>query len=113
MKQYNVLSPFKDADGIHKPGDKPVSMTDEAAAELIEIGAVEAVPGEAQPSIPVDGAERQAAIIEAINKMDKEDADLWLRDGKPDVSALADITGWPLTAAERNTAWAAVQASQG
>lgn len=106
MKSYTILSPFKDADGTHKPGEPDVSLSDKDAAELIEIGAVQEAQVAAQPTVPTDPAERQAAIVDAIGKMDKENADIWLKDNRPDATAIAAITGWPVTAAERNAAWA-------
>ena len=101
MKTYTILSPFRDADGNHKPGDADIQLSDADAKELLEIDVIQ----ELQSSVPTDSAERQSAIIEAIGKLDTEDADLWLRDGKPDVGALVEILGWPVTAAERNAAW--------
>lgn len=101
MKTYTILLPFRDADGNHKPGDPDVQLSDSDAEELLEIGVIQ----ELQSTVPTDSAERQAAIIEAIGKLDTEDSDLWLRDGKPDVSALVGLLGWPVSAAERNAAW--------
>lgn len=103
MKDYTVLSPLRDADGIHKPGET-VSLSDKDAEELIEIGVVQA----AQVANAVD---RQAETIAAIGKLDKENPDLWLKDGKPDTNAIAEITGWPITAGERNAAWEAIQSA--
>lgn len=100
---YTVLSPFKDADGIHKPGET-VSLSDKDAEELVAIGAVQ--------SDQVAGTvDRQAEIILAIGKLDPENPDLWLKDGRPDTSAIAEITGWLITASERNAAWEAIQAA--
>lgn len=107
MNQYTVLSPFKDADGTHKPGET-VSLADKDAAELLEIGSVEAIAVAGQSAV-LSADERQAAIIAAIGQMDKENIDLWLKDGKPDTNAIAEITGWPVSAIERNTAWAAAK----
>ena len=109
MNQYTVLSPFKDADGIHKPGET-VSLADKDAAELLEIGSIEAAPVAAQAAV-LSAADCQTAIIAAIAQMDKANIDLWLKDGKPDTNAIAEITGWPVTATERNTAWATLSAT--
>lgn len=106
MQKYTVLSPFKDADGIHKVGDS-VMLADTDAAELLGLGAIVA-DAPAGPVIPTDAAVRQAAIIGAIGKLDPANNDLWLKDGRPDAIAIAEITGWPVTAAERNAAWAAI-----
>lgn len=123
MKKYTVISPFKSLAGIHKPGDPEVELNDADAAELIELGAVEvvAVPAEREggdtvagnpPASPLRGEltaeERLAAITTAIGSLDPDNGDLWLRDGRPDASALTEITGWTVSAAERNAAWAAM-----
>lgn len=103
MKQYKTLSPFRDENGSHKPDDI-VNLTDKDAEELIEIGAIEAI------AAPVN---RQAEIVAAIGKLDKENPELWLKDGKPDSNAIAAITGWPVAAAERDSAWATITAAAG
>jgi len=81
---------------------------------MVESSLVEAVGvlGRAAPSTPAaptDPAKRQSAIIAAIATLDANDGDLWLRDGRPDASVLADLLGWSVSAAERNAAWAAMQ----
>lgn len=58
-----------------------------------------------KPLAQTDPAERKAAIIAAIKQLDPANQDVWLRDGKPDVSAIVAITGWPVSAAERNAIW--------
>ncbi len=58
---------------------------------------------------PEDDAARLAAIKDAIGKLDNANPDLWLKDGKPATEAIAAITGWPVTAADRNTVWADIQ----
>lgn len=109
MKDYKVLSPFKDADGIHKPDDT-VSLSDKDADELLELGAIEE---SAQSTVPADAETRQTAIIDAIGTLDPANEDLWLRDGKPDTNAIAEIIGWAVTAGERNAAWATIQSAKG
>lgn len=104
MKNYTILSPFKDVDGMHKPGDADIPLADADAKELIEIGAIQEAAS-LQPAVPTDPAERQAAIVAAIDKMDPANEDVWLRDGSPDVSAIVEVLGWTVTAAERNAAW--------
>lgn len=49
---------------------------------------------------------RLDAIRVAIGELDKEDAALWTAGGKPKTEAIAAITGWPVTAAERDAATA-------
>ena len=102
MKTYNVLSPVKDADGIHLPGS-PIALEDAHAKELLELGAIGEQPEPAvQPS-------REQLIRAAILKLDKTNDDVWLKDGKPDAAAITGLAGWPVTATERDAAWAALQ----
>ena len=49
-------------------------------------------------------------IVAAIRSLDTDDRSLWTRSGKPRVSAVEDVLGRDITAAERDKAWAAVQA---
>jgi len=62
----------------------------------------------AAPTAPTDPAERLAAIKDAIGKLDKDNAALWTTTGMPKVPAIADVTGWDVTSAERDAAWAEV-----
>lgn len=100
MKDYKVRVPVKDLDGIHQPGET-VSLSDKDAAELIALGAVELIA-----PVELTAEERQSAILAAIGQLDPNNTDQWLRDGKPSSEAIAAITGWLVTAAERNTAYA-------
>lgn len=112
MKDYTVLSPFKNGDGTHIPGDI-VSLSDADAAELIAVGAVGAnLVTTSQLDTPTDPALRIEAIVSAIGKLDAANSDLWLRDGKPSIEAIVAILGWQIAAAERNGAWESMQASQ-
>lgn len=107
MRTYNILSPIRTEAGIVKSGT--IQLSDADAKELIEIGAVELAATQTAPAAEqTDPAARQAAIIDAIGQLDPADADLWLKDGKPDTNAIAEITGWSVTAAERNAAWVAM-----
>lgn len=53
---------------------------------------------------PQDPAERLEIIRTAIAGMDKENAKLWTTGGKPKTEAIEDITGWAVSAAERDAA---------
>ena len=103
--KYEVISPLKDDAGLHGIGDT-VEMAEKDARELIDIGVLAAVAAAA----PVDDQERQAAIAAAIGQIDAANADLWLKDGKPSTDAIAAITGGPVSAAERDAAWASLPA---
>lgn len=106
MKTYNVLSTIKDADGIHLPGST-VGLEDAHAKELLELGSIGRQPEPAvQPS-------REQLILAAILNLDQANDDVWLKDGKPDAAAIAELTGWPVTATERDAAWATIQTPRG
>jgi len=111
MKNYTVITPVKDAAGIHQAGEV-IELSDKDGAELLGLGAVaeSTVPvAPIVPQSPVDETVRLDAIKAAIVALDKNNADLWLKDGKPSTDAIAAITGWLVTAGDRNTAWTALQ----
>jgi hypothetical protein len=62
----------------------------------------------AAPTAPTDPAERLAAIKDAIGTLDKADAALWTATKMPKVPAIAAVTGWEVTQAERDAAWAEI-----
>lgn len=63
-------------------------------------------------AVPTDPAERMAAIKDAIGKLDKADASLWTGTGMPKVPAIAAVTGFDVTQAERDAVWAEIKAAQ-
>jgi len=66
-------------------------------------------PDAAKKSVaPTDPAERLAAIKDAIATLDKADAALWTGTGMPKVPAIAAVTGWEVTQAERDAVWAEI-----
>lgn len=65
-----------------------------------------AVVSGAPAAAPEDPAERYAAIKTAIANLDKADATAWTKGGSPKTEAIEAITGWPVTAAERDAATA-------
>jgi hypothetical protein len=104
--KFDVLSPFKHDGVLYKIGE----VIEEEAEKLAEmIGLGHAKPSNA-PVVPTDPAERLAAIRAAIGNLDPANLDLWLKDGKPSADAIVAVTGWPISAAERNDAWTALQA---
>ena len=111
-KTYLIHSPIEHDNQRAEIGAS-VLLSDEDAAGLLRVGAVTldaSGPTEADaPVVPSDAAERQAAIIAAIGQLDPANGDAWLKDGKPSSDAIAALTGWPLSATERNSAWAAMQ----
>lgn len=73
---------------------------------------VEAAATENTPVAPADPAGRAAAIKDAIGKLDKADASLWTGTGMPKVPAIAAVTGFDVTQAERDAVWAEIKAAQ-
>lgn len=53
------------------------------------------------------GAALNKAIIDAANRLDKNQAPHFMRDGRPQVAALSDVLGYRITAGERDAALAA------
>lgn len=111
MKDYTVITPIKGSDNLYQAGET-ISLSDKDAAELKAVGAIvdmdasSSAPANTQASIPQDANERLVLIKDAIGKMDKENVDIWLKDGKPAAEEISAITGWVVTAAERDAAWA-------
>ena len=96
-------------DNPHEPGGYIIiNLSDFDPSTMTEWG-VEKPPdtGHEQPEPPKDPAVRAAAIYEAFGKVDPDKDELWTgRYGgrKPTVTALEDILGWQITAAERDEA---------
>lgn len=59
---------------------------------------------------PNDQTERYAAIKSAIAKLDKDDATAWTKGSGPKTEAIAVLTGWAVTAADRDAVWAEINA---
>ena len=53
---------------------------------------------------PTDAIERITAIKAAIKSLDKSKPDLFTKDGKPQVEAISEITGFYVSAVERDAA---------
>jgi len=56
------------------------------------------------PVKPTDAVALAEMIKAAVNALDQEDPALWTSTGKPKTEAIAVITGWPVSAAERDDA---------
>ena len=113
QKIYNVLQPLvHDNQRIEVGG--AVNLTDEQAEPLLVLLVV-ADTGEIAPAVnisgvPIDPEARLTAIKSAIATLDPLNLDQWLKDGKPSLDAIAEITGWTVTAVERNAALVPVAA---
>lgn len=85
---------------------KPAELENEAPNEADPSGDSTTVTDSGAPAAPEDPAVRLEAIRAAIGQLNKEDAALWTAGGKAKTEAIAAITGWPVTAAERDAATA-------
>ena len=90
---------------------KPAELESDAPNEADPSGATSAATssgtsaaasGTGATAAPEDPAERLTAIRAAVAQLDLADAALWTSGGKPKTDAIAAITGWPVTAAERD-----------
>jgi hypothetical protein len=110
-KDYRVLSPVKHNGKRYEEGSK-ITLTEALANPLVKSGAIGAWTEQAAPAKengPEDPAERLAAVKDAISKLNIDSAELWTAGGVPKTEAIAKVTGWPVSAAERDAAWAEVK----
>lgn len=107
MKTYQILTPIKIGDEIKKSGT--VSFDDDQAKELLAIGAI--------GDVVIDYAnlsteERLPLISAAIQTLNVDNGEIWLKDGKPTVDAVVNVLGWKISASERDQAWSNINANQ-
>lgn len=108
QKTYNVLLPL-DHDNRRIEVGGTVDLEDDQAAPLLTLNVIADTGVAAPTGAPTDPAARLTAIKDAIATLDPNNLDLWLKDGKPDTAAIAAVTGWSVSAAERNAAWSSLQ----
>lgn len=80
--------------GLSAEVNEPPAAAPDAAAEVAA----------AAPAKPTDAAALAELIKAAVNALDQENPALWTATGAPKVEAIAVITGWPVSAAERDDA---------
>ena len=98
--------------GEPKPPGTSLSLDKDEADRMIKRGhASEGGAREPEPAKKPAGDTLTAALAEAIGGLDKGDEELWTNSGKPNTKALEAVLGYPVSAAERDAAWAAVEAS--
>lgn len=106
MKTYKCVEPI-----LH---DKPytieseIELSDKDAAPLLALGAISGID-QAEKTPAPEGEARTEAIKVAIAGLDKADAALWLKDGKPQSGAISNIVGFVVSAAERDAVWETVK----
>lgn len=108
-KFYKALEPIT-LDREYRPGDTfEADSADVAGKDVIDLSANQTP---AAGTAPTDPAERIAAIITAIGQIDPTDADLFTGAGVPKTESIIAITGWPVSAKERDAAWAQINATK-
>jgi hypothetical protein len=90
--------------------EQMLEVSDKEPADYVAPGtpATATASAHAAPVAPTDPAERAAAIKSAIAKLDTTDASLWTGTGMPKVPAIAAVTGWEVTQAERDAVWSEI-----
>ena len=84
--------------------DSIIELDDKQAESLLALGVIAEAEAGATDVIVPEGEEKLAAIKAAIAGLDANNAELFTKDGTPKTEAIAAVTGWPVTAAERNAA---------
>lgn len=107
-KDYLVISPVKHGGKRYEPG-ATVTMEETIAGPFVPAWLQEK-PAIQVHSAPTDETERIAGILEAILKLDPNDAGLWMKNGAPKTEAIQVHTQWPVKASERNAVWAEIKA---
>ena len=111
----SAAAPEADADELGEPEPNTRGGVDPEPGSEADSGEPDAVgddPGEGSDPSPGD-PDRHAAIVDAIARLDPKDRSLWSGRGKsrkPRVDAIEAVLGYDITAAERDAAWAEVQA---
>lgn len=109
-KAYLVASPIRCGGKRYAVGST-IELEDGEAAKLREVIGDE-VTAQGCGQSPTDSAERIAAVVDAIGKLDTADTGLFTGAGAPKTEALAAITGWPVAGKDRDAAWAQVSAAK-
>jgi|GEM_PF-1015939 len=107
MKKYTAKSPIQFNGKGFEVGDT-IELDDSHAAQLLELDAIVESVTPAQNNVP-EGEEKLAAIKAAIESLDAGNKELFTSSGKAKTEAIAAITGWPVSAAERDAAAALIK----
>lgn len=105
-RDWQKLDEVDEATAQRLKEEQMLEVSEEVPAGYAEPAATPVADTPAAPAIPADPAVRALAIENAIAKLDKADAALWTGSGAPTVTAIVAITGWQITAIERDAAWA-------
>lgn len=113
LKIYKVLQAV-DHNNVRTEADDTLNLSDDEAAPLLAVNAIEDTGTTVQSLIPAtaptDQGDLLTAIRAAISLIDVDNPDLWLKDGKPSTDAIAAVTGWPVSSRTRDAAMAVIAA---
>lgn len=104
MKKYEAIEPLN-VGGVPVLPGQTVDLSDKHAEQPLALNAIKLA--DTTPSAPPspEGQERIDAIKTAIGTLNVDVAENWAKDGKPKTDVIAKVTGWPVSAAERDTIW--------
>lgn len=103
MKKYTALEPLN-VNGKPVVVGESVELSDKDAEQPLALNAI-VLAGDAKAEAP-EGQERIDAIKAAIAGLNVDVAENWAKDGKPKSDVISKVTGWQVTAAERDAIWA-------
>ena len=101
--KHRLLCNYHRDGAVHPPGTVLEGLSERELADLA--GMVE----EAGPDAPPAATPRQALADMLARDPERSDEELWTRSGKPLAAALSAACGRPVSAQERDEAWAAHQ----
>lgn|GEM_PF-1397849 len=104
MLEVSIETP---ADYVEPPNEADPSGSGESAASS---GTSSAAPTGKPDAAPTDPEVRLAAIVAAIRQFDAEDNNLYTAKHMPKIEVIQAVTGWPVSAAERDAAVAQIVA---
>lgn len=107
MPKYIVKSPLEHDLARFEIGAE-IELSEKDAAPLLG-HTVELKAAPVANTGPTDPAERLAAVKAAIASLDKDNKDIWSKDGRPKMNAVSEAAGFLVTAAERDQALAEMQ----
>ena len=116
-RDWQAVNGLDDATGQRLNEDPMLEVSDTRPDDYVEPTADTSVAPDSSrqaviPVMPTDEAARQDAIKDAIGKLNVDNVALWTKGGIPQTAAIEEITGFPVSADERNAAWAEIQAAQ-
>ncbi len=117
LVQCLAHSGYRRAGLVFDQGKNELSADKVTSAQLAQINAdarlsiIEDSPvTDSASSGTVEGGDNSLSLIDAIKQLDPDNTDHFTSGGKPQVDALEKLMGKSVSAAERDAAWAELQA---